>query len=384
MASMLPDGRRLGAHLALAGGMVKAADRAIEIGATALQVFGDNPTARQRRAAPSPEIPAFRARLASAGIAPLAIHASYLINLAGSDPAHHERSVALLAAELRAARRFGATIVNVHIGSHGGAGVGDGIERLVTAVKRALDEEDRSDPDDATEADADDWVATPPATITLENSAGSGFGLGVDLEELGAIADALEAAALPTARIGFCLDTAHAWSAGHDLADPDTIDAFVDRFDRRIGLERLALIHLNDSNAERGSRLDRHEHIGAGRIGERGLAHLLRHSRLAGVPWILETPGMDEGYDAINLARASALIAGEPLEPLPPGAFTLRGSRARAATPVDPPVESEAGPAGTSVTERVEDPGANAPERGGVDSDAAMRPEAVQPGSGTA
>src|SRR6476659_690931 len=106
MARMLPDGRRLGAHLAMADGMVKGADRAAEIGATALQIFSDNPTAWRRRAAPSPEIPAFRARLAAAGVAPLAIHGSYLINLAGSDPAYHERSVALLAAELRAARRF--------------------------------------------------------------------------------------------------------------------------------------------------------------------------------------------------------------------------------------------------------------------------------------
>ena len=336
MASMLPDGRRLGAHLAFAGGLVKAADRAIEIGATALQIFGDNPTAWQRRAAPSPEVPAFRARLASAGVAPLAIHASYLINLAGSDPAYHERSVALLAAELRAARRFGATIVNVHIGSHGGTGVEAGIERLVTAVGRALDEEDEPDDDVVDAEDAETIAATPPATITLENSAGSGFGLGVDLDELSAIADAVDAAGLPAERIGFCLDTAHAWSAGHDLADPDAGDALVNGFERRIGLERLALIHLNDSKAERGSRLDRHEHVGAGRIGERGLAHLLRHPRLARLPWILETPGMDEGYDAINLARVLALIAGEPLEPLPPGALTLRGSRARAATPADP------------------------------------------------
>jgi deoxyribonuclease-4 len=353
MARMLPDGRRLGAHLALADGMVKAADRAVEIGSSALQIFSDNPTAWRRRAGPSPEIPAFRERLAGAGIA-LAIHASYLVNLAGSDPAYHERSVALLAAELRAARRFGAAFVNVHIGSHGGAGTAAGIERLVTAIRRALEAEhepDAPEPDrlepDGRDADAGgdtranaaelrpiDGGADP--VIALENSVGAGFGLGVDVDELTTIADALGAAGIPDRRIAFCLDTAHAWGAGYDLSDPGATDALLADFDGRIGLARLALVHLNDSRSERGSRMDRHEHLGAGRIGEAGIACLLRHPSLIGATYILETPGMDEGYDAINIARAHALARGEPVEPLPPGAFTLRSSRARTATPVDP------------------------------------------------
>jgi deoxyribonuclease-4 len=377
MARMLPDGRRLGAHLALGDGMVKAAERAAKIGADALQVFSDNPTAWRRRPSASAEIPAFRAQLAASGIAPLAIHASYLINLAGSDPDYHERSVRLVAAELRSARRFGATIVNVHVGSHGGIGVEAGIERLVTTVRRALDAEDglpedgpledgppdsepagTEDADRAAPADRADsrgadsgpgpettigvdhlFPASAPATIALENSAGGGFGLGTSLDELTAIADALDAASVPASRIGFCLDTAHAWGAGIDLSNPAEIDAFLDDFDRRIGLGRLPLIHLNDSRAELGSRTDRHEHVGAGRIGEVGMAHLLRHPLLSGATYILETPGMDEGYDAINLDRARALARGETPAPLPPGAFTLRGSRARAATPVDPPVD---------------------------------------------
>jgi deoxyribonuclease-4 len=340
MARMLPDGRRLGAHLALADGMVKAADRAIEIGASALQIFSDNPTAWRRRAGPSPEIPAFRERLAAGGIAPLAIHASYLVNLAGSDPAYHERSVSLLAAELRVARRIGAAFVNVHIGSHGGAGIDAGIERLVTAIRLALEaehspDEHESDDEHATD-DGDPEGVEPDAVITLENSVGAGFGLGVDVDELTDIADALGAAGIPDRRVAFCLDTAHAWGAGHDLSDPLATDALLADFDRRIGLGRLALVHLNDSRSERGSRMDRHEHLGAGRIGEAGIAHLLRHPGLADATYILETPGMDEGYDAVNLARAHALARGEPVVPLPPGAFTLRSSRARATTPVDP------------------------------------------------
>ena len=348
MAPMLPDGRRLGAHLGLGHGMVTAADRATEIGATAIQIFSDNPTTWRRRAEPSPEVPAFRERLATAAIAPLSIHASYLINLAGSDLTYHERSVVLLAAELRSARRFGAALVNVHIGSHGGAGIEPGIVRLVNAVRQALDAENDSDSLD----ESNDSLA-PPAMITLENSSGNGFGLGVDLDELTAIADALDAAGVPRHRIGFCLDTAHAWGAGHDLSDPMATDSLLEGFDRRIGLDRLPLIHLNDSKSELGSRVDRHEHVGAGQIGEAGLAHLLRHPRLAGATYILETPGMDEGYDTINLARAIALARGEPIAALPPGAFALRSSRSRAATPVDPPIEPDAADPGVFVPDAV-------------------------------
>jgi deoxyribonuclease IV len=350
MAPMLPDSRRLGVHLPIADGLVRVADRAVEIGATSLQVFSDHPSSRRRRAAPSPDLPAFRARIAAAGIAPLAIHASYLINLASSDPAYHERAVALLARELRAARRFGASIVNVHIGSHGRAGPVAGIERLVTAIGRALADEHEPEagwPEDGDDAASNKAAAQPrpdpdglrsaAPTITLENAAGSGSALGVDVDELSTIAHALGDAGLPAERIGFCLDTAHAWSAGHDLGEPRAIDAFVDAFDRHIGLDRLALVHLNDSKSERGSRVDRHEHLGAGRIGEIGLAHLLRHPGLADSAWILETPGMDEGYDAINLARAIALGRGEPLVPLPPGALSLRGGRSRRAAAAAPP-----------------------------------------------
>jgi hypothetical protein len=116
------------------------------------------------------------------------------------------------------------------------------------------------------------------------------------------------------------------------MDDPDSIDAWLDAFDRELGLRRLAMIHFNASRSERGSHTDRHEHIGAGRIDARGLAYLLTHPRLRDVPFILETPGMDEGYDAINLTRCRALIAGATLPTLPPSAFQL-SRRASASGP---------------------------------------------------
>ncbi|MEO8571942.1 MAG: TIM barrel protein, partial [Chloroflexota bacterium] len=180
------------------------------------------------------------------------------------------------------------------------------------------------------------------AMIVLENSPGSGFGLGTNLDELAAIAEAAAARGVPASRLGFCIDTGHAWAAGIDVARPNVIDAFLAAFEARIGLDRLVMLHLNDSKSEPGSHLDRHEHLGAGRIGVAGLGHLLRHPALAHATYYLETPGMDEGYDAINIARAYDIAAFRPLADLPPEAMTVRGSRARTAPG---PAEGEEGSA---------------------------------------
>jgi deoxyribonuclease-4 len=313
---MLPDGRRLGAHLPLGTGMVKAVERAHEIGSDTIQIFSDNPTAWRRRTAPPRELPAFRERLDAYGIAPVAIHAAYLVNLAGPDPDFWERSVEILAHELETGPAFGARYVNVHIGSHRGAGVADGTRRLADGVARAL-------------AAIEDPPDTP--MVVLENSSGGGFGLGARVEELAGIADALRAGSIRDDQVGFCLDAAHAWGAGYDLSNPDVTDALLESFDRLIGIRRLVMVHLNDSKSDLGSRSDRHEHVGAGQIGEAGMAHLLRHPLLAHATYVIETPGMDEGYDAINLQRARDLAEGRPLAPLPPGAMHVKGSRSRTA-----------------------------------------------------
>ncbi len=317
----LPDGRRLGAHLPLGEGMVRAAERAHAIGADALQVFVDNPTSWRRRAEPPPELPAFLDRLAAYGIGPIAVHASYLVNLAGPADDFFEQSIALLASELAAARGYGARFVNVHIGSHKGAGVEAGIVRVADGVARVLDLADDARP-------GPDGAARP--LLVLENSAGGGGGLGVTLGELEAIFEAVAARGVPADRLGLCLDTAHLWGAGYDVATPEGVDAVVAEVERRLGLARLAMVHLNDSKATRGSRLDRHQHLGAGEMGDAtGLGRLLAHPALAHVAFYLETPGMDEGYDAVNVARARLLAAGHPLDPLPPEAHAVRGARAR-------------------------------------------------------
>ena len=278
MPRMLPDGRRLGAHLPLGRGMVKAVDRAHEIGADALQVFADNPTAWRRRAAPPAEGPAFRERLIELDIRPVAIHASYLVNLAGPEEDFFGRSVGVLASELRAAPWFAARYVNVHIGSHRGAGVPAGIARLADGLAprhgrgrpdaRWADDRARERRRAAASGSARTWPSWPASPRPAWRTASIGIGS------------------------GFCLDAAHAWAAGIDLSDPDATDRFLADFDGRIGLDRLVMIHLNDSKSELGSRVDRHEHLGAGRIGVDRLASPARPS-VAGARHVLPRDARD-------------------------------------------------------------------------------------------
>ena len=314
----LPGGRRLGAHLPLGPGMVRAAERARSIGADSLQLFADNPTAWRRRDGLPDELPAFRARVAELGLGPLAIHAAYLVNLAGPDDNFFERSMSVLFRELAVAPAYGARFVNVHVGSHRGAGIEAGIARVAEGVARVLAE---------TPAGAD------AATLVLENSAGSGNGLGTSVDELARILDAIAARGVASGRVGLCLDTAHLWGAGVAIDTAEDVDALVEAIAARIGLERVSMVHLNDSRAAFGSRADRHQHLAAGEIGSDGLARILTHPALAHVAYYLETPGMDDGYDAVNMARARDLAAGIRPAPLPPEALELRGSRARAGGP---------------------------------------------------
>jgi deoxyribonuclease IV len=280
---------------------MRPARRSRQIGARALQIFSDNPTAWRRRPEPPSNAPEFVAYCARNGIAPIAIHASYLINLAGSAEPFASQSRAGLIHEMQRAPAYGASLVNTHIGSHRGVGAETGLRRIVDNVRAVL--------------------AESPASVrlVLENSTGGGDLLGSRIEELARI---LEGVGAPADRLAFCLDAAHLWGAGYDLATAEGATAVIDRFDELIGLDRLPLVHLNDSRSIRGSLTDRHEHVGAGRIGPVGLGALLRDARLSRATFIMETPGADEGWDAVNLRRARLLWGGATELPiLPPKAF---------------------------------------------------------------
>jgi deoxyribonuclease-4 len=163
----------------------------------------------------------------------------------------------------------------------------------------------------------------------LENSSGGGDTIGSRLEELAVI---LERVGDAGDRLAFCLDTAHLWGAGYDVGSVEGAAAVLDRFEEVIGLDRLPMVHLNDSRSMRGSRTDRHEHVGAGRIGPLGLGAFLKDPRLATATFIMETPGPDEGWDAVNMRRARALWGGASELPLlPPKAFRTNRRSTRVA-----------------------------------------------------
>ena len=299
----------------MAGGLLRAGRRARAIGTTALQIFSDNPTAWRRRPEPPRDAAEFIAYADRHGIAPIVIHASYLINLAGTAEPFASASRAGLIHEMQRAPRYGARIVNTHIGSHRGEGHAAGLRRLTAGIEQILDS------------------APSGVTLALENSAGGGDNLGSTLEGL---AEILEGVRIGTEQLAFCLDTAHLWGAGYDISTADGADALLRRFDELIGLRRLVLVHLNDSRSLLGSRGDRHEHLGAGSIGPAGLSALLRDPRLSAATFVMETPGVEEGYDAVNMRRARLLYAGmTDLPQLPPKAFRLN----RRATRGQPPLK---------------------------------------------
>ena len=309
--------------------MVAAVERAQAIGLDTLQIFSDNPTAWRRRAEPPHELGAFRDRLGDFALGPIAIHASYLVNLAGPDEMFHVKSVDMLQHELTVAPSFGARFVNVHTGSHKGSGLDLGIGRISEGIATAF-----MGVPDGPEA----------AMLVLENSAGGGGGIGVDVNEIAVLLDAVSATGISRERVGICLDAAHLWGAGHPIDTADGVDRLVGELGDRIGLDRVVMIHLNDSKAALGSRMDRHEHLGAGAIGAAGLARILTHPGLRHVTYYLETPGMDEGYDAVNAGRAHDLAVGRPLAILPPEAMNLPGARARTGPSVEPATEPVAEP----------------------------------------
>lgn len=289
-------GRRVGPHLPIRDGLLRTVERAQALGASALQVFTDDPKAWAPRTGDLPDVDRFRALLDAADIT-LRVHASYLVNLASPDPDVHARGIERMRHEMAAAAELGARAVNVHVGSHRGAGVAAGVDRVAEAIARILAQ------------------ALGPAgpLLVLETSAGQGDALGVSLEELAAIIDGAAHRGVDRHRLGVCLDTAHLWSAGYAIDDPGVIDTLLASVDATLGDTALAMVHLNDARVARGSRQDRHEHLGDGRIGDLGLGHLARHPRLIDVPMLLETPDLDAGWDAVDMARVRAYLAQEPV-----------------------------------------------------------------------
>lgn len=280
----------LGAHVSIADGIDGAPARGARVGADAIQIF----TSAPRRWAPRPlseqEAASFAEERDGHGIRFVAAHDSYLINLASADPALRARSLEAFRAELARCRRLGADVLVSHPGHAGTDDREAALRRNAAALAAALEAE------------------PGPTRVLLETTAGSGTALGWRFEELAELLARLPAGARE--RVGVCLDTAHVHAAGYDLAGDG--EAVLCRLDETVGLSRLRLLHLNDSRVERGSRVDRHAHIGEGRVGQEGFAAVLRSPRLRGVPGVIETPKGDdpEANDLRNLRALRRLVAG--------------------------------------------------------------------------
>src|SRR6186997_1937763 len=275
----------LGGHCS--GGIKKALENAHAFGMDSVQLFAQSPRTWRFPDHDPADLKAFRARRQELGIGAVAIHAVYLLNLASTKADFYEKSVDTLSKTVDAACAIGAEAVVFHVGSHQGAGFDAGLERVVPALAQALER-----CDDTT------WLC-------MENTAGTGDTIGRSLEELAALYEALD----HHPRLGVCLDSCHLFASGYDVTDPDALDGVVKQLDALIGLDRLRVLHVNDSKTPLGSNRDRHDNIGDGLMGNK-LAVFLGHPKLQGLPALLEVPGADgHGPDLEQMAKLRALYA---------------------------------------------------------------------------
>ncbi len=276
-----------------AGGLHKSITAGQQIGCTAVQLFTGSPRQWSHAPLESEAIAAFQKARDASDIAFTVAHDSYLINLAAPAADVLERSRSAFRGELDRAQALGIPWVVTHMGAHLNAGEEAAVARLVDSLKRILDETDK---------------LGYTAGIALETTAGQGTGLGWRFEQIGEVLRGVG----KHPRLGVCLDTCHIFVAGYDLRDDTTYARTWAQFDTEIGLDRLKVIHANDAKKSLGSRVDRHEHIGGGEIGEAAFARLMTDPALAHVPIILETPD-SETMHALNLARLQRLAQGMSL-----------------------------------------------------------------------
>ena len=277
---------RIGAHVSSSGGVHTAIDRAMDIGAETIQIFSGAPYAWKRKNYTQAEVDTYRKKVEETGVAPAFIHGLYLVNLASSNPALLARSYDALVAEMKAADLIGAKGVIFHIGSHMGAGYDSIFQQVIEYAQKILED-------------------TAGAWLILENAAGMGGAVGSKFAELGTIIRESG-----SDRVKVCLDTQHAFAAGHDVKTRGGLDKMLEEFERDIGLERMVAVHANDSKIPLGGGVDRHANIGEGHIGREGFENILSHPAFADIPFLLEVPGIeDHGPDKENVEILKTLRA---------------------------------------------------------------------------
>jgi deoxyribonuclease IV len=272
----------IGAHMSIAGGYDKAIERALTVRARVLQIFTKNTSQWRGRPLAAAEAGSFRAAWGSSGLVEVVAHDSYLINLASPEALLRTRSIGAFADELARCESLGVPYLVTHPGAHMGSGVAAGCDRVAESLDRARE-------------------IQPAPSVT-------GTTLGRTFDELRRIRDGVRRRDL----VAFCFDTCHVHAAGYDLVSERGWEETFLEFDDVLGLESLRAFHVNDSKRERGSRVDRHEHIGRGHLGEAPFARILRDPRFQRVPKLLETPKGKDGVimDRRNLALLRRLAEG--------------------------------------------------------------------------
>ncbi|MGD8241123.1 MAG: deoxyribonuclease IV, partial [Armatimonadota bacterium] len=274
-------------HIPISDGLGKVPDLARQRACTTVQIFSRPPRNWRINRLADDEVQAFRDAIATAGISPVCIHTQYLLNLASADTALRRRSVRALAREMDRAPLLGADYVITHLGSARGRRRCAAVRRVSRSIIQALS----------------DAPAGP--ILLLENSAGSGDLIGAEFSEIGSIVrDCADAGV----EVGVCLDIAHAFAAGYELTTARGLREALVELDGEVGLERLRVIHFNDSKTPLGSGVDRHWHIGKGKMGREGLRRIVRHPALQRLPFIMETPELDLKHDRMNMRAFKRLL----------------------------------------------------------------------------
>ena len=303
---------RIGIHTSIAGSYLNALESARKLGCNALQIFSASPRMWQGGSARIADVDAqaFRVRREELRLGPLVIHANYLINLASEQRMLQTRSIQAFHDEIVRATALGADFLVVHPGARGESTTGQAISTIVESVKQASKR-----------------APMGGLRILIENTAGMGTAVGARLEEVGAILAGLRNL-LP---VGACLDTAHLFAAGYDIKSEGGLASTIGQIDGAIGLENVPVIHLNDSKIPLGGRVDRHEHIGKGKIGAAAFARILRHPRfgtaapegLTGRVFVAETPIDDPGDDRRNVAMLWELAGLQEQAPVAEKGFSM-------------------------------------------------------------
>lgn len=278
----------LGAHLSVAGGVDKSFQRAVDLNCTAFQIFTKSNRQWQAKDLTPDEIDRYHEQQQATGITPVVCHASYLLNLGTPDEVLWHKSIEALVIELERCEQLKIPYLVLHPGSHVKSGPEAGLVRIAQALDIIHDR-----------------LNGYEVQVALEISAGQGTSLGSSFEEIRQMLDRTK----NPERLAVCFDTCHALVAGYEFRTPETYEAMLQEFDRIIGLDRLKVIHLNDSEKDLGSHVDRHAHIGEGCIGLEAFGYFLNDPRFKTTPFLLETPVDNDPEDnERNLKALRSLI----------------------------------------------------------------------------